>query len=128
MITVLMGDAARLGLRMVVRECDDLRPGEVRTEENTIFVGRPETEEDLRACWWNSLAEAYPVLVENGFEKITVGLPVFGKGQFPARESARLGQLMIRKLHGRYPETKDMDLVIGADGPDTYKSLKAVFR
>ena len=123
-----MGDVDKLGLRVVVKETASLAPGDVKREGDRIYAGQPETEEDLRACWWNSLAQAYPLLVENGFEKITVGLPVFGQLKFPARESARLGQLMIRRLFGRFPEAKDMDLVIVAESPVVYKALKAVFR
>ena len=128
MITVLLGDASKLGLNVVVTEVTAGDAGEALLVGDEIHTTKAQDEQDIRACVWNSLAQAYQVLRNNGFHKITVGMPLFMADGVSVKRSAQLTGYTIGHLNGRFPETKDMDIILAASDERQYKVLKEVFR
>ena len=87
-------------------------------------------DEDLRACYWNSLCRAYDYLRMSGKERVTIGFPLLGSGVFgfELREAAWIARKTIDRLMRRYPEAKAIDIVMVAQNDAEYAAMKEAFR
>lgn len=92
--------------------------------------GRHGEDEDLRACYWNSLCRAYDYLRLSGKDKVTIGFPLLGSGTFgfSVKEAAWIAKKTTDRLMRRYPEARAIDVVFVASGDEEYAALKEAFR
>lgn len=126
----------------LIQECQSLKGCEIGQAKYTkaynlackgiIHVALPyfvdgsvQEQEILEACYWNSMALAYSLVVEQKWESITLAFPILGweKG-FDKKEACRIGVSTIQSLFRCYPDAKCIDVIFVCDDQENYTYMK----
>lgn len=93
------------------------------------MAGFANEEEDLAACWWNSLSAAYSWMRENRKDHLTMGFPSLGTGVFgfEDEDAASIAARTVSQMRRSWPDVKMIDIFIVCQTPSEYSAFKKAF-
>lgn len=110
----------------VMTDAFDLPSQKIIHTVGPVYQKRVEDQQNLKACYWNSLSLAYDYVVEHKLEHLTLAFPCISTGiyGYPHEEACAIAVSTVHQLMAEYPDAKKIDVIFVCYQGVDYKLYK----